>query len=100
MDYPPVTIKVWGALANFTRPEAKVERVSYEVMTPSAARNILQSIYWHPQMQWQIREIWVLSPIRWTSFISNELEGRATMQYARARTAAQGQSYTMQYGRQ
>jgi len=100
MEYSPVEVKVWGSLASFTRPEAKVERVSYETMTPSAARNILQSIYWHPQMQWQVREIWVLSPIRWCSFTTNELEGRATMQYARARTAGQGQPYTMHYGRQ
>lgn len=100
LDYPPVTIKIWGALACFTRPEAKVERVSYEIMTPSSARNTLQSVYWHPQMQWQVREIWVLSPISWTSFTSNELEGRATMRYAQGRTTRQEIPYAARYQRQ
>jgi CRISPR-associated protein Cas5d len=57
---PPVEVKVWGRLACFTRPEAKVERVSYSTMTPSAARGVLEAIYWKPEFAWRVREIWVL----------------------------------------
>jgi len=63
-QYPLLEVKVWGDFACFTRPEMKVERVSYEVMTPSAARGILEAIFWKPEFSWQVREIWVLNPIR------------------------------------
>ena len=52
-----VKIEVWGDYASFNRPEMKVERVSYDVMTPSAARGILEAIYWHPGLRWQIDRI-------------------------------------------
>jgi len=68
-----VKLRVWGDFACFTRPEMKVERVSYEVMTPSAARNILQAILWKPAMEWRINRIDVLKPIRWISIRRNEL---------------------------
>ena len=55
--YPPVEVKVWGDDACFTRPEMKVERVSYEVMTPSAARGILEAIFWKPEFRWRVRAI-------------------------------------------
>src|SRR5579871_6836792 len=58
-----VSVKVWGELACFTRPELKVERVSYPVMTPSAARGVLDAILWKPQMTWHVRRIVVLQPI-------------------------------------
>ncbi len=61
-------LEVWGKLACFTRPEFKVERMSYEVITPSAARAIFEAVYWRPQMQWQIKEIVVLNPISFTHF--------------------------------
>ncbi|MFI3302834.1 MAG: type I-C CRISPR-associated protein Cas5c [Rikenellaceae bacterium] len=61
-------LEVSGALALFTRPEFKVERLSYEVITPSAARAIFEAIYWRPQMRWQIKEIAVLNPISFTHF--------------------------------
>ncbi len=61
-------IEVSGAFALFTRPEFKVERMSYEVITPSAARAIFESIYWRPTMRWQIREIAILNPISFTHF--------------------------------
>src|SRR5579872_3888744 len=73
MYYPPVEIKVWGRYACFTRPEAKIERVSYEVPTPSAARGILEAVYWHPPMQWRVREIVVLNPVRHFSILRNEV---------------------------
>lgn len=58
-----VSVKVWGELACFTRPELKVERLSYPLMTPSAARGVLDAILWKPQMQWHVRRITVLRPM-------------------------------------
>ncbi len=66
-------LEVWGDIACFTRPEFKVERVSYDVITPSAARNIFQAIFWKPAIQWQVTKIEVLNPIRWTSVRRNEV---------------------------
>lgn len=66
-------VKVWGENACFTRPEMKVERVSYDVMTPSAARGILEAILWKPAISWQIERIDVLKEIRWQSIRRNEL---------------------------
>lgn len=66
-------IKVWGDYACFTRPEMKVERVSYDVMTPSAARGILEAILWKPAICWRIAQIDVLNPIRWASVRRNEV---------------------------
>ena len=68
-----VRLRVWGDFACFTRPEMKVERVSYDVMTPSAARNILQAICWKPAIDWEVLRIDVLRPIRWTSVRRNEV---------------------------
>ena len=59
-----VKVEVWGDYACFSRPELKTERVSYDVMTPSAARGLLEGIYWHPGMRWVIDKIYVLNPIR------------------------------------
>lgn len=66
-------LRVWGDYACFTRPEMKVERVSYDVITPSAARNIYQAIYWKPQIEWIVDRIHVLKPIRFTNIRRNEL---------------------------
>src|ERR1700730_15924016 len=76
-DYPPVEVKVWGELACFTRPEMKAERVSYSMMTPSAARGILEAIFWKPEFSWQVREIWVLNEIRHFSILRNEVIRKA-----------------------
>lgn len=73
-----VRVQVRGPLACFTRPEMKVERVSYEVMTPSAARGILEAVLWKPAIRWRIHEIAVLAPIAWTSFRRNEIGSRQT----------------------
>ena len=62
-----VRVKVWGDYALFSRPEMKVERCSYDVMTPSAARGILEAIYWHPGLSWVIDKIYVRKPIQFTS---------------------------------
>lgn len=66
-------LEVWGDYACFTRPEMKVERVSYDVITPSAARAIFEAIFWKPAIKWHIREIEVLSPIKNISIRRNEL---------------------------
>lgn len=68
-----IALRVWGDYACFTRPEMKVERVSYDVMTPSAARGILEAIYWKPSIRWIIDRIHVLAPIRFTNVRRNEL---------------------------
>ena len=74
-----ITLKVLGDYALFSRPEMKVERVSYDVITPSAARGILEAIYWKPQIRWIIDEIQVLNPIRFTNIRRNEVSSKITM---------------------
>lgn len=71
-------VRVWGDRACFTRPEMKVERVTYPVMTPSAARGILEAIFWKPEFGWQVRSIAVLKPIRRFSIVRNEVDRRAS----------------------
>lgn len=68
-----VRLHVWGDYACFTRPEMKVERVSYDVMTPSAARGILEAIHWRPAIRWVVDRIHVLKPIRFETLRRNEL---------------------------
>lgn len=70
-------LEVWGDLACFTRPEFKVERVSYEVITPSAARAIFEAIFWKPAIRWEVTRIEVLAPIRTTSIRRNEVGATA-----------------------
>ena len=71
-------VRIRGPMACFTRPEMKVERVSYEVMTPSAARGVLEAVLWKPAIRWRVHEIAVLSPIDWISFRRNEVTDRAS----------------------
>lgn len=71
-----IKLKVWGDYACFTRPEMKVERVSYDVMTPSAARGILEAIYWKPAIRWVIDRIHVLNPIRFMNIRRNEVASK------------------------
>lgn len=68
-----ITVRAWGDFACFTRPEMKVERVSYPVMTPSAARGVLEAVFWEPQMYYLIDEIRVVRKGRWVSFRRNEV---------------------------
>lgn len=74
---PPLSLRCRGPLAMFTRPEFKTERVSYGVMTPSAARGLLEAVLWKPAIRWQIERVKVLSEIRFTSFRRNEVNSRA-----------------------
>lgn len=74
-----LSIRVRGQLAAFVRPELKAERVSYPVMTPSAARGVIEAILWKPAIRWRIDRIKVLAPIRWTAFRRNEVDSRASI---------------------
>jgi CRISPR-associated protein Cas5d len=71
-----IQLEVWGDFACFTRPEMKVERVSYDVMTPSAARGVVEAIYWKPEIRWRITRMRVLKPIRFTSLRRNEVASK------------------------
>lgn len=79
----PISLETWGDYACFTRPEMKTERVSYDVMTPSAARGLLESIYWHPGLRWVIDRIRVCAPIRFTNLRRNEVKSTASARSAR-----------------
>lgn len=71
-------LEVWGPFACFTRPELKVERVSYDVITPSATRAIFEAIFWKPAIHWQVTKIEVLKPVKWTSIRRNEVGALAS----------------------
>lgn len=81
-----IQIEVWGDYACFSRPEMKTERVSYDVMTPSAARGLIESIYWHPGLRYCIDRIHVLAPIRFTNIRRNEV--KSTLLASKALSAA------------
>ena len=72
-SYKPFCLEVWADYACFTRPEMKVERVSYDVPTPSAVRAVFESIFWKPAIRWKVDKIDVLNPIKWTSVRRNEV---------------------------
>lgn len=80
----PIRLEVWGDYACFTRPEMKAERVSYDVMTPSAARGLLEAVYWHPGLRYIIDRIHVCAPIRTMNLRRNEV--RSTISARTART--------------
>lgn len=77
-DSKRFSIRARGPMACFTRPEMKVERVSYEVMTPSAARGLLEAVLWKPAIVWNVHAIAVLTPVDWCSFRRNEVTDRAS----------------------
>lgn len=82
MNQPLLQVKVWGDFACFTRPEMKAERVSYPVMTPSAARGILEAIFWKPAFTWVVRRIDVLKKIRYFSIMRNEVSNKMSVRSA------------------
>src|SRR5881396_2314656 len=84
MNEIPITLKTWGDFACFTAPEMRVERVSYPVMTPSAARGVLEAIFWKPEFRWRITAIWVLKPIHYFSILRNEINHRQSERSASA----------------
>jgi CRISPR-associated protein Cas5d len=79
-----VRLRVWGERACFTRPEMKVERGSYDCLTPSAARGILEAVHWKPAIRWVIDRIHVLKPIRFQSFRRNEVGAKISADKARS----------------
>lgn len=79
-----VKVEVWGEYGLFTRLEMKVERVTFDIITPSAARGILESIFWHPGLSWKIDKIYVLSPIEFTNIRRNEVKSKASCSKAKA----------------
>ncbi len=83
-----IQLEVWGAYALFSRPELKVERVSYDVPTPSAARGIVEAVYYHPGLRWVIDRIHVLNPIRFVGIRRNEVTDKISGR--NVRQAAQG----------
>lgn len=88
--YPPLEVRVWGDFACFTRPEMKVERVSYPVMTPSAARGVLEAIFWKPEFTWRVEEIRVLKPVQYFSILRNEVNSRASERVAQGWSTSGG----------
>ena len=81
-------IEVWGDYACFSRPEMKTERVSYDIMTPSAARGLVEAIYWHPGMKYHIDRIYLLKPVQFASIRRNEV--KATLLSSAVLSAAKG----------
>jgi CRISPR-associated protein Cas5d len=73
-----LSVHVSGPVACFTRPEFAAERVSYPMITPTAAVGLLSAIFWKPEFDWRVSEIWVLNPIKWLSITRNEVSARAS----------------------
>lgn len=84
-------IEVWGDYALFSRPELHVERMSYDVITPSAARGLIESIFWHPGMSYVVDKIHVLNPIEFTSVRRNELKSKASVSSLRSYVGGKGE---------
>ncbi len=95
MSTSNLRVRIRGPLACFTRPEFSTERLSYEVMTPSAARGILEAVLWKPAIRWQIHTIHVLSKIKWTEFRRNEVNKRVST--SDASSAANGRAPLRDY---
>lgn len=98
MNHNLINVRVWGDYACYTRPEMKVERVSYPMMTPSAARGILEAIFWKPQMLYLIDSIMVIKRGVWTSFRRNEVTKRISLSQAKSAMAGTGEISTIKAG--
>mgnify|MGYP004639117177 FL=1 len=88
-----ISVEVWGAYALFSRPELKTERVSYDVMTPSAARGLLDAIFWHPGLTWRVDRIHVCAPIRFTNIRRNEVKDTVSARKAQSVMEKGGELY-------
>lgn len=88
-----ISVEVWGAYALFSRPELKTERVSYDVMTPSAARGLLEAIFWHPGLTWRVDSIHVCAPIRFTNIRRNEVKDTVSARKAQSVMEKGGELY-------
>ena len=87
-----VKMEVWGDWALFTRMETKVEHVSYDIPTPSAARGMLEAVYYHPGLQWHVDRIYVMNPIRFTNLRRNEVKSKISASNLRAAAAGSDKS--------
>ena len=88
-----ISVEVWGDYACYSRAEMKVERVSYDVMPPSAARGLLEAIYWHPGMKWVVDRIHVCAPIRFTNIRRNEVKDTLSARKAQTVMEKGGELY-------
>lgn len=88
-----ISVEVWGDYALFSRPEMKTERVSYDVMTPSAARGLLEAVMWHPGMKWVVDRIHICAPIRFTNIRRNEVKDTVNARNAKAVMERGGELY-------
>ena len=88
-----IKMEVWGEYACFTRPEMKVERVSYDVPTPSAARGMVESVYYHPGLKWHVDKIYVCKPIRFTNILRNEVESKISVRNVLTEANGKKRSY-------
>ena len=88
-----IKMEVWGDYACFTRPEMKVERVSYDVPTPSAARGMVESVYYHPGLKWHVDKIYVCKPIRFTNILRNEVASKISASYVLTEANGKKRSY-------
>lgn len=88
-----IKMEVWGDYACFSRIELKIERVSYDVPTPSAARGIIESIFYHPGLKWHIDKIYIMNPIRFTSIRCNEVKSKISASKIMKEANGKGVSY-------
>jgi len=88
-----IKMEVWGDYACFTRPEMKVERVSYDVPTPSAARGMVESVYYHPGLKWHVDKIYVCKPIRFTNILRNEVASKISVRNVLTEANGKKRSY-------
>lgn len=95
MNTPNFRIRIRGPLACFTRPEFSTERLSYEIITPSAARGVLEAVLWKPAILWRIHAVYLLSEIKWTEFRRNEVNKRVPT--SDATSAANGKTDLRDY---
>lgn len=89
-DIMSIKVEVWGDYACFSRPELKIERFTYDCITPSAARGILDAVFWHPGLVWVIDKIYILSPIEFTNIRRNEVKSKLLS--SKAKTAMSGKN--------
>jgi CRISPR-associated protein Cas5d len=82
MQTPEFHLRIRGGIACFTRPEFSTERLSYELMTPSAARGVIEAVLWKPAIRWEITSIALLKPVQWIEFRRNEVNSRVSTQNA------------------
>jgi CRISPR-associated protein Cas5d len=82
MKTPEFHLRIRGGMACFTRPEFSTERLSYELMTPSAARGVMEAVLWKPAIRWEVTSIALLKPVQWIEFRRNEVNSRVSTQNA------------------